>query len=106
MLARVGDRLLGNAQQFRLGRRGSHKAWKHRAQTGGGAANEMLVHMLDLALWYFGEPESATRLAGDILLGAAVALALDGRMATHLLGRWQDGRSSLREPLDQVAESA
>lgn len=61
----IGDPYLA---MFRLGGRGSHKAWKHRTETGGGAANEMLVHMLDLALWYFGEPENATRLAGDVLL--------------------------------------
>ena len=45
------------------------------------------------------EPE----LTGDILLGAAVCLALDGRLATHLLGRWQQGLSSLREPRETVA---
>lgn len=53
---------------FRLGGRGSHKAWKHRAETGGGAGNEMLVHMLDLALWYFGEPERVVNLYTDTLL--------------------------------------
>ena len=47
---------------FRLGGRGSHKAWKHRRETGGGAGSEMLVHMIDLALWYFGEPERVTNL--------------------------------------------
>jgi len=39
---------------FRLGGRGSHQAWKHQKKTGGGAINEMLVHMVDLANWYFG----------------------------------------------------
>lgn len=39
---------------FRLGGRGSHQVWKHRKETGGGAINEMLVHMIDLASWYFG----------------------------------------------------
>jgi myo-inositol 2-dehydrogenase / D-chiro-inositol 1-dehydrogenase len=47
---------------FRLGGRGSHKAWKHKRDTGGGAANEMLVHMIDLALWYFGEAERITNV--------------------------------------------
>jgi predicted dehydrogenase len=61
----IGDPYLA---MFRLGGRGSHKAWKHRADTGGGAANEMLVHMLDLALWYFGEPVSASCLQSDLLL--------------------------------------
>jgi predicted dehydrogenase len=53
---------------FRIGGRGSHKAWKHRAETGGGAGNEMLVHMLDLALWYFGDQVSASNLYSDLLL--------------------------------------
>ena len=39
---------------FRLGGRGSHQIWKHRRNQGGGAVNEMLVHMIDLANWYFG----------------------------------------------------
>ncbi len=39
---------------FRLGGRGSHQAWKHRKTSDGGAINEMLVHMIDLANWYFG----------------------------------------------------
>ncbi len=53
---------------FRIGGRGSHKKWKHRSETGGGAGNEMLVHMLDLALWYFGQPVAARNLHSDILL--------------------------------------
>jgi predicted dehydrogenase len=39
---------------FRLGGRGGHQAWKHQKASGGGAINEMLVHMVDLANWYFG----------------------------------------------------
>jgi predicted dehydrogenase len=39
---------------LRIGGRGSHSSWKHRRETAGGAVNEMLVHMLDLALWLFG----------------------------------------------------
>ncbi|MFB3885568.1 MAG: Gfo/Idh/MocA family protein [Thermodesulfobacteriota bacterium] len=39
---------------FRLGGRGDHQVWKHQKATGGGAINEMLVHMFDLANWYFG----------------------------------------------------
>jgi predicted dehydrogenase len=53
---------------FRLGGRGSHKAWKHKAETGGGAANEMLIHMLDLALWYFGEQQGVENLYTDTIL--------------------------------------
>jgi predicted dehydrogenase len=39
---------------LRIGGRGSHSLWKHRRESGGGAINEMLVHMLDLAQWLFG----------------------------------------------------
>jgi predicted dehydrogenase len=39
---------------FRLGGRGGHQVWKHKKANGGGAINEMLVHMIDLANWYFG----------------------------------------------------
>jgi predicted dehydrogenase len=53
---------------FRLGGRGSHKAWKHKVETGGGAANEVLIHMLDLALWYFGEPLGVENLYTDTIL--------------------------------------
>jgi predicted dehydrogenase len=53
---------------FRLGGRGSHKAWKHRRETGGGAGSEMLVHMVDLALWYFGECTGAVNLLTETLL--------------------------------------
>ena len=35
-------------------------------------------------------------LVGDIMFGAAAALATDGLVASHLLGAWQAGRSSLR----------
>ncbi|PTA47318.1 iron-containing redox enzyme family protein [Micromonospora sp. RP3T] len=35
-------------------------------------------------------------LAGDVLFGAAAALALDRLFATHLLSAWSAGRSSLR----------
>lgn len=44
---------------MRLGGRGSHSAWKHRRDAGGGAINEMLVHILDLAGWLFGPIENA-----------------------------------------------
>lgn len=53
---------------LRLGGRGGHRAWKHRAESGGGAINEVLVHMLDLALWFFGDVRSQRVLrAGTIL---------------------------------------
>lgn len=45
---------------FRLGGRGSHMLWKHRKSEGGGAILEMVVHKLDLIVWYF-ENISKTR---------------------------------------------
>jgi hypothetical protein len=45
-------------------------------------------------------------LTGDILFGAAVCLALDARQATHMIGRWQEGLTSLRAPVDRVAVPA
>jgi myo-inositol 2-dehydrogenase/D-chiro-inositol 1-dehydrogenase len=52
---------------FRIGGRGSHQAWKHLKAHGGGAINEMLVHMLDLALWYFGPASEASVLTKGLL---------------------------------------
>lgn len=52
---------------LRIGGRGSHQLWKHKMSTGGGAINEMLVHMLDLALWLFGPLESLEVLDRQLL---------------------------------------
>lgn len=52
---------------LRIGGRGSHQLWKHRRATGGGAANEMLVHMLDLAMWYFGPVRDAQLLGKKLV---------------------------------------
>jgi hypothetical protein len=38
-------------------------------------------------------------LCGDVLWGARSLVALEARWAAHLLGAWEAGRSSLREPL-------
>lgn len=54
--------------QLRLGGRGAHKAWKHKSETGGGAGNEVLVHMVDLALSYFGPAASVDALWSDTIL--------------------------------------
>ncbi|MGJ6967383.1 iron-containing redox enzyme family protein, partial [Streptosporangium sp. G11] len=35
--------------------------------------------------------------AGDVLYGAACALALDRLFAEHVMGHWRRGTSSLRE---------
>jgi hypothetical protein len=42
-------------------------------------------------------------LAGDVLFGAACALAVDGVAARHLLGAWDAGRSALRAVLPAAA---
>ena len=52
---------------FRIGGRGDHELWKHQKATSGGAISEMMVHMVDLAIWYFGEPQSASLIAQDLL---------------------------------------
>ena len=52
---------------FRLGGRGAHQLWKHKIDQGGGAINEMLVHMLDLALWYFGPMQEVEVLTKNLL---------------------------------------
>ncbi len=51
---------------LRLGGRGEHKAWKHQKSTGGGAINEMLVHMVDLANWYFGPLKEIEVISCDL----------------------------------------
>jgi len=52
---------------FRLGGRGSQQIWKHLKSEGGGAFKEMLVHILDLALWYFGPVKENKVLYRDLL---------------------------------------
>jgi hypothetical protein len=42
-------------------------------------------------------------LCGDVLWGARALVDLDARWAAHLLDAWEDGRSSLREPLSKAA---
>lgn len=52
---------------FRLGGKGSHQLWKHQKEAGGGAIKEMLVHMVDLAIWYFGSPVDIKVITCDLL---------------------------------------
>jgi hypothetical protein len=40
---------------------------------------------------------------GDVLFGAAGALALDRLFADHVLGSWRDGRSSMRPEVERVS---
>jgi len=66
----IDEKIIGEPYYaiFRLGGRGSHKAWKHKHETGGGVGNEMLVHMLDIIMWYFGNVKTVKNLYTDILL--------------------------------------
>jgi hypothetical protein len=43
------------------------------------------------------------QLCGDVLWGARALIALEGRWASGLLAAWEDGRSSLRQPLAEPA---
>ncbi len=52
---------------LRIGGRGSHQLWKHQLHAGGGVMNEMLVHMLDIAQWLFGEVKHTELLTKDLL---------------------------------------
>jgi predicted dehydrogenase len=52
---------------LRLGGRGGHQLWKHMKGSGGGAMNEMMVHMVDMAIWYFGRVKEA-RLLESMLI--------------------------------------
>ncbi len=81
---------------FRLGGRGSHRAWKHRRDEGGGALREMAVHMLDLLLWYVG-PLGDARVLDRRLLRARRRIgdeevAADAEDAVLLLCTDREGR--------------
>ena len=52
---------------IRIGGRGSAALWKHRRAEGGGALNEMLVHMIDLAVWCLGPLERAELMMNELL---------------------------------------
>lgn len=51
---------------FRIGGRGSQMPWKHLKAGGGGALNEMLVHMLDLSQWFFGKAVDVKLIESNI----------------------------------------
>ena len=53
---------------FRIGGRGGWRAWKHQKDKGGGAMLEMLVHILDLANYCFGEIVEVERFFSETLL--------------------------------------
>jgi predicted dehydrogenase len=86
---------------FRVGGRGSHREWKHKSQTGGGAANEMLVHMLDLMIWWFGAPVKAQKLWTDTILEqrdvGGETVEADAEDLVVLRARTEDGTEILCE---------
>ena len=61
--------ILGSPQHalFRIAGRGSDQPWKHQTDKMGGAVNEMMVHMIDLAVWYFGQANEVELLDSDII---------------------------------------
>lgn len=64
------ERIIGEPYyaNFRVGGRGSSSIWKHRKDKAGGAINEIMVHMLDLIVWYFGGIKSTKNLFTDTIL--------------------------------------
>lgn len=67
---------------FHLGGRGNHQPWKHTRALGGGAISEMMVHMIDLAIWFFGEVVDVDLVQHRQLLpmrsfGGAAPIAVD-----------------------------
>lgn len=58
---------------LRLGGQDPAAAWKYRAGAGGGAIAEMMVHMIDLAQWYFGRITGGRLLARESLRPGADA---------------------------------
>lgn len=60
----IGEML---AALLRAGGRGDESRWKHQRADGGGAINEMLVHMIDLGTWMFGACEDIRLLSSTTL---------------------------------------
>lgn len=66
----LSQRALGAPVQahLRLGVRGGGRPWRHlHGPAGGGVANEVLCHLIDLALGYFGPAREGRLLTGGIL---------------------------------------
>ena len=80
---------------FRMGGRGNHAAWKHRRETKGGAINEMLCHILDMALWCFPEPLELETASSRMLVPTrrigGVEVACDTEDYVLVRGRTESG---------------
>ncbi len=92
------DRLAIDYGMFYVGGRGSHRHWKHLKEFDGGVLNEMAIHMLDLADYLFGKPESSRSLNSELVRptrkigGKAVKVDADDLVV--LQNRYQ-GRTSI-----------
>jgi len=66
----LDENIIGNPHFaiFRLGGRGSHMPWKHKKDNGGGAILEMMVHKLDLIVWYFEKITKSEFLINDVVI--------------------------------------
>ena len=80
---------------FRMGGRGNHAAWKHRRETKGGAINEMLCHILDMALWCFPESLELETVGSRMLVATrwigGVEVACDTEDYVLVRGRTETG---------------
>lgn len=63
------------------------------------AVHEQIIRHGVLAPMLEDEPE----LAADVVFGIRAATLLGDRLAAHLIDRWEEGRSSLRQPLPAAA---
>jgi hypothetical protein len=68
--------------------------------TEGDAVHEQLTHHDVVG----GLLEQEPRLAADVVFGVRATQLLEDRLADHLLGAWNAGRSSLRRPLPAPTE--
>jgi hypothetical protein len=90
MTSSVPNRLYGNG--FRRHGYDDRVTWYFDEHVEADAVHEQIAAR-DLA---GGLVESEPALLADVMFGAAACLAVDGRVAEHILDRWQRGESSLR----------
>lgn len=94
MTSSIPSRLYGNG--FRRLGHDTDTTWYFDEHVEADAVHEQIAAR-DLA-GRLVEQEPALR--DDVLLGAAACLAVEGDVAAYALGRWQEGGSALRVPLD------
>jgi myo-inositol 2-dehydrogenase/D-chiro-inositol 1-dehydrogenase len=80
------------AAHFAIAAPGSHAVWKHRRDAGGGVVNELVSHMADLALWFFGPMQEGAAVAKQsvvarrVIDGVADAADADDRIDARFVG--------------------